>query len=89
MLISVSVAGLKSGLQVSIERPQHGANAAHTYNSVNEGRDTLLRFGIAEEALNECLKLLPQSGTGERLKFPLLDVPHHDLVAEGSKLGMG
>jgi hypothetical protein len=89
MLVIVSVASLKSGLQVSVERPQHSANATRTYNSVNEAIDALLSFGLAEEALNECLKLLPQLGTGERLRFPPLDVPHHDLVAEGFKLGMG
>jgi hypothetical protein len=89
MLVIVSMASLKSGLQVAVERPQHSANAARTYNSVNEVRDALLSFGFAEEVLNECLKLLPQLGTGERLKFPPLDVPHHDLVAEGFRLGIG
>jgi hypothetical protein len=59
------------------------------YDSVNEARDALLSFGLAEEVLNECLKLLPQLGTGQRLKFPPLDVPHHHLVAEGFKLGIG
>jgi len=39
--------------------------------------------------LDEALKLLPQLGTGERLNFPLVDVPHHDVVAEGFKLGIG
>ena len=51
-----------------------------------EARDILLRFGIAEEILNEYLKLLPQLGTGESLKFQPLDVPHPDLDAEGFKL---
>jgi len=50
---------------------------------------TLLNFGIAEQILDESLKLLPQLGTGERLNFPPVDVPHHDLVAEGFKLGIG
>jgi len=89
MLVIVSVASLKSGLQISVERPQHSANATRTYNSFDEARDALLSFGIAEEVLNEYLKLLPELGTGERLKFPPLDVPHHDLVAEGFKLGIG
>ena len=50
---------------------------------------TLLNFGIAEKALDEVLKLLPQLGNGERLKLTPVDVPHHDLVAEGFKLGIG
>ncbi len=48
-----------------------------------------LHFGIAEQILDESLKLLPQLGTGGRLNFPPVDVPHHDLVAEGFKLGIG
>jgi len=50
---------------------------------------TLLNFGIAEQIVDESLKLLPQLGTGERLNFPPVHVPHHDLVAEGFKLGIG
>jgi hypothetical protein len=53
MLVIVSVADIKGALQVSVERPQHSANATRTYNSVNEGRDVLLSFGIAKEVLNE------------------------------------
>ncbi len=49
----------------------------------------MLNFGIAEKALDEVLKLLPQLGNGERLKLTPVDVPHHDLVAEGFKLGRG
>jgi hypothetical protein len=29
---------------------------------------------------------LPQPGAGERLNFPPVEVPHHDLVAEGFSL---
>jgi hypothetical protein len=89
MLIIVTVFNVKNGLQVSVERAQYSANATRTYNSVNQVRDALLSFGLAEEVLNECLKLLPQLGTGERLKFPPIEIPHHDLVAEGFKLGPG
>ena len=49
----------------------------------------MLNFGIAEKALDEVLKLLPQLENGERLKLTPVDVPHHDLVAEGFKLGIG
>jgi hypothetical protein len=89
MLVIVSVANLKSGLQVSVERPQHTAKATRTYNSVNEAKNALLNLGIAEDVLNASLELLPKLGTGQPLKFPPLNVPHHDLVAEGFKLGMG
>jgi hypothetical protein len=37
----------------------------------------------------DALKLLPRLGTGERLNFPAIDVPQHDLAAEGFKLEIG
>ena len=90
MLVIISVASLSSGhLEVLVQRPQHHANAARICQSFEQVKATLLNFGIAEKALDEALKLLPQLGTGERLNFPPVDVPHHDLVAEGFKLGIG
>jgi hypothetical protein len=46
-------------------------------------RNPHLSFGFAEEVLDECLKLVPRLEERERLKFPPLDVPRHDLVAAG------
>ena len=90
MLVIISVASLSSGhLEILVQRPQHHARASRIYQSFEQVKATLLNFGIAEKALDEALKLLPQLGTGERLNFPPVDVPHHDLVAEGFKLGIG
>ena len=90
MLVIISVASLSSGhLEVLIQRPQHHARASRIYQSLEQVKATLLNFGIAEKALDEVLKLLPHLGTGERLNFPPVHVPHHDLVAEGFKLGIG
>ena len=91
MLVIISVASLSSGgLEVCVQqRPQHHANASRIYRSSEQVKATLLNFGIAEKALDEVLKLLPQLGNGERLKLTPVDVPHHDLVAEGFKLGRG
>src|SRR6266516_8196556 len=89
MLVIISVASLSSGhLEILVQRPQHHANAARIYQSFEQVKATLLNFGIAEKALDEVLKLLPHLGTGERLKLTPVDVPHHDLVAEGFKLGI-
>src|SRR3989442_5001489 len=83
MLVIISVASLSSGhLEILVQRPQHHANASRIYRSSEQVRATLLKFGIIEKALDEALKLLPQLGTGERLNFPPVHVPHHDLVAE-------
>ncbi len=90
MIVIISVAHLSGGtLEVCVQRPQHQANAFRIYQSLDQVKAALLNFGIAEKALDEGLKLLPQLGTGERLNFPPVDVPHHDLVAEGFKLGIG
>ncbi len=72
----------------SLQTTDH-ANASRTYRSLEQVKATLLNFGIAEQIVDESLKLLPQLGTGERLNFPPVHVPHHDLVAEGFKLGIG
>src|SRR6266699_390467 len=76
MLVIISVASLSSGhLEILVQRPQHHANAARIYQSFEQVKATLLNFGIAEKALDEVLKLLPQLGNGERLKLTPVDVP--------------
>jgi hypothetical protein len=88
MLVIISVAELSNGdLEVCVQRPQHSANASRIYQSRAHVKDALLSLGIAEHSLSESFQLLPQLGTGERLKFPPMDVPHHDLVTEGFNLG--
>ncbi len=90
MVVIISVAHLIGGtLEVCVQRPQHDANASRIYDSLEQVKATLLNFGITDKALDESFKLLPQLGRGERLNFPPVDVPHHDLVAEGFKLGIG
>src|SRR5947199_9373302 len=87
MVVIISVAHLIGGsLEVCVQRPQHHANASRIYRSSEQVGATLLKFGIAEKALDEVLKLLPQLGTGERLKLTPIDVTHHDLDVEGFKL---
>jgi hypothetical protein len=90
MVVIISVAHLIGGsLEVCVQRPQHHANASRTYQSLEQVKATLLNFGITEKAFDESFKLLPQLKTGERLNLPPVDVPHHHLVAEGFKLGIG
>jgi hypothetical protein len=90
MVVIISVAHLiGGGLEVWVQRPQHTANASRAYQSLEQVKTTLRKFGITDRILDESLKLLPQLGTGERLNLPPVDLPHHDLVAEGFKLGIG
>jgi len=66
MLVIFSVYRLAhEGVGVCVERPQHKANATKTYRSLQKAKSTLLSFGIAEEVLDECLKLVPQLGESE------------------------
>jgi hypothetical protein len=90
MVVIISVAHLIGDtLEVCVQRPQHQANASRIFHSLEQVKATLLNFGITEKALDESFKLLPQLGRGERLNFPPVEVPHHHLVAEGFKLGIG
>jgi hypothetical protein len=69
-----------------ITEAQHHANASKIYQSLEQTKAVLLNFGIAQEILDECLKLLQQVEAGKHLRFPPIDAPHHDLAAEGFKL---
>jgi len=90
MVVIIGVAHLSGGgLEISVQRPQHDAHASRTYQSVEQAKTTLLNLGILEADLEETLKLLPQLGPSERLKFSPINVAHHDLVAEGFKLRVG
>ena len=70
-----------------MQRAQHHANASRTYHSLEQTNGVLLNFGIAQQVLDECLELLPQVEAGKHLTFPPIEVPHHELAAEGFKLG--
>ena len=90
MVVIISLTHLSGGsLEICVQRPQHDAHASRNYPSLEKVRATLLDFGIGEQVLDEHLKLLPQLGPGQPVRFPPVDVPHHDLVAEGFKIGMG
>jgi hypothetical protein len=89
MIVIFSVANMSSGaFEISVQRPQHNANASRIYQSLEQTKAVLLNFGIAQEVLDESLKLLPQVEAGKHLTFPPIDVPHHELAAEGFKLGI-
>jgi hypothetical protein len=66
MIVIFSVANMSSGaFEISVQRPQHNANASRIYQSLEQTKAVLLNFGIAQEALDECLKLLPQVEAGK------------------------
>jgi len=90
MLVVISVNRMDSnGVQVCVSRPQHSAHSAQTYPSEAAARAVLLDFGIAEKVLDDSLKLLPQVGANQPLKFPRLDVPQHELLEKGFELAEG
>ena len=90
MLVVISVNRMDSnGVQVCVARPQHNATSVQTYPSEAAVRAVLLSFGIAEKVLDDSLKLLPQLGANQPLKFPPLDVPQHELLEKGFELAQG
>ncbi len=90
MLVVISVNRMDSnGVQVCVARPQHNAHSAQTYPSEAAARAVLIDFGIAEKVLDDSLKLLPQVGANQPLKFPRLDVRQHELLEKGFELAEG
>ncbi len=64
-------------------RPQHDSHSAQEYSSKNEARDVLLGFGITQQVIDAHMELLAQMGSKERLNFPPMDVPQHELLSRG------
>ena len=86
MLVIISVRRLDHRIEIGVARPQHNANPTHDYPSEKEARTVLADFGISEELMASHLKLLPQMGTGEQLRFPPMDVPQSQLLSRGFRL---
>jgi hypothetical protein len=87
MLVIVSVSRLDNDwIAVGVGRPQHDSNPTYAYPSEKEARAVLSDFGISEETVTSHLKLLAQMGANQRLKFPPMDVPRHELRSKGFRL---
>jgi len=87
MLVIVSVSRLDNDeVAIRVARPQHDSNSVRGYRSEKETRAILSDFGISQELIASHLKLLAQMGTGERLKFPPMDVPQNELMSIGFRL---
>ena len=80
MLVNVSVNRLNSGrVQICVMKPQSNPHPVQTYPSVEEARKVLLGFGIGEKDVDATLKLLPEVGPNETLRFSSMDVPQRNL----------
>jgi hypothetical protein len=65
---------------------KHDSNPSQSYAFEKEVRAVLSDFGISEELIASHLKLLARMNTGERLKFPPMDVPRNELLSKGFRL---
>jgi hypothetical protein len=87
MLVIVSVSRLDNDrIEIGVARPQHDSNPTHNYPSEKEARAVLSHFGISEELIASHLKLLAQTGEGEQLRFPPMDVPMNQLLSRKFRL---
>ena len=84
MLVIVSMSRPDNDrIEIRVARPQHDSNFMRDSQSKKEARVVLSDFGISEGAIDSHVKLLSQMGTNERLKFPPMDVPRHELRSRG------
>jgi hypothetical protein len=76
VLVKISVNRLKSGrIQICVAKPQYNPNPVQTYPSVEEARKVLSSFGIDDKESDAILKLVPEVGPNELLKFSPMDIP--------------
>jgi hypothetical protein len=87
MLVIISVRRLDNDrIEIEAARPNTNSNPSQNYAFEKEVRAVLSDFGISQELIASHLKLLAQMGTGERLKFPPMDVPQNQLLPRGFRL---
>ena len=87
MFVTFGIGKLSDGkIRLEVRRPQHHARTERTYSSIDEVRRVLLDFGIPGGSIEHLLKLLPDIESNGTLNFPPLEIPHHQLAAEGLAL---
>ena len=84
MLVNVRVNRLIGGsVQSFVAKPQASPNPVQTYASIDIARGVLLDFGIDEREVDSTLKLLPEIGPRDVLRFSAINVAQNLLEKHG------
>jgi hypothetical protein len=83
MLVTVGIAKcFGGGIRVEVQKPQSSGKAENSYADVQTVAAVLSNLGIPQDAVEYFLRLLSEIEVNQVLRFPPMDVPHHQLVRE-------
>jgi hypothetical protein len=82
MVVNISITKLFRGrVLVTVSKRHNQLNRAQEFGSPNGARAVLLEIGLPEEALEYYFsQLFPCLSINEKLAFPAIDIPEHELL---------
>jgi hypothetical protein len=85
--VNLGLVRLRNGyIEIDVTRVGPHLGAVVMYPSTAQARAVLMAFGLSEKEADSSLRLLEDHGTNARVSLPQVDVPLHDLWAQGFKV---